>query len=168
MKEQLKSRLGLIIPVILVGILLDQLTKLWAVSALKGGPRYSYLFDTIRIAYAENTGAFLGLGTSLPPNVRFWMLTVTVGLFLFALLVYLFIGKHIDRISQLALSLIFVGGFSNFIDRAFNDGAVVDFLNMGIGGLRTGIFNVADVYIMIGAGLIIIGQWVFERQSKHE
>ena len=30
-----------------------------------------------------------------------------------------------------------------------------EFLNIGIGGLRTGIFNVADVAIMIGTGMLI-------------
>jgi signal peptidase II len=166
MKEQLKTRLITMVPVIGIGILLDQLTKVWAVAALKDGPRYSYLFDTIRIAYAENIGAFLGLGNSLDPHIRFLIFTALVGIFLFGLLIYLLISKQIDRISLLALSLIFAGGFSNFIDRATNEGAVVDFLNMGVGGLRTGIFNVADVYIMIGAGLVIFGQWWVERKQK--
>jgi signal peptidase II len=37
---------------------------------------------------------------------------------------------------------------------------------MGVGGLRTGIFNIADVYIMIGAGLVIFGQWWLDRKNK--
>ena len=168
MKEQFKARLGLIMPVVILGLVLDQLTKLWAVSELKGGPHYSFLFDTIRIGYAENHGAFLGLGNSLSPQTRFWILTVVVGLFLLCLLVYLLVSKQMDRLSQLALSLIFVGGFSNFIDRAMNNGAVVDFLNMGFNNVRTGIFNVADVFIMMGAALMILGQWAIERQRKSE
>lgn len=166
MQEQIKQRLWTILPVIGIGILLDQLTKVWAVASLKGGPRYSFLWDTTRIAYAENTGAFLGLGGTLDPQLRFWIFTALVGVFLFGLLIYLFIAKEMDKISLWAMSLIFAGGFSNFIDRAFNEGAVVDFLNMGIGGLRTGIFNVADVYIMIGAGLIILGPLWFDRRHK--
>jgi len=106
------------------------------------------------------------LGSNLSPQLRFLILTAIVGLFLLGLLVYLFVSKEMDRVTLSSLSLIFAGGFSNFIDRALNDGAVVDFLNMGIGGLRTGIFNIADVYIMIGAGLMIFGQWWIERQNK--
>jgi signal peptidase II len=166
MKEQLKTRLFTMVPVIGIGILLDQLTKIWAVAALQGGPRYSFLFDTLRIAYAENIGAFLGLGNSLDPHIRFLIFTALVGIFLFGLLIYLLIAKQIDTFSLWALSLIFAGGFSNFIDRATNEGAVVDFLNMGVGGLRTGIFNIADVYIMIGAGLVIFGQWWLDRKNK--
>ncbi len=166
MKEQIKARLWTMVPVIGLGILLDQLTKVWAIGALKDGPRYTYLFDTIRIAYAENIGAFLGLGNSLAPHLRFVIFTGLVGIFLLVLLIYLLVAKEMDKITLAALSLVFAGGFSNFIDRAMNEGAVVDFLNMGIGGLRTGIFNVADVYIMIGAGLMIAGQFVIERFNR--
>jgi signal peptidase II len=52
--------------------------------------------------------------------------------------------------------LIVGGGVSNLIDRLRYGGYVVDFLNVGIGSLRTGIFNVADMAIM--AGVII---WAF-------
>jgi len=58
-------------------------------------------------------------------------------------------------LSILALSLIFSGGLSNFYDRIANNGAVVDFLNIGIGSLRTGIFNVADIAIMLGVLLLV-------------
>jgi len=48
------------------------------------------------------------------------------------------------------------GGASNLIDRA-SRGHVVDFLNLGVGSLRTGIFNVADVAVLLGAVLIVVG-----------
>ena len=47
------------------------------------------------------------------------------------------------------------GGFSNLIDRLLNDGAVVDFVSVGVGNLRTGIFNLADGAIMLGAGILL-------------
>jgi signal peptidase II len=37
--------------------------------------------------------------------------------------------------------------------------SVVDFLNVGIGPLRTGIFNVADVAIMVGVGFSLLAQF---------
>jgi signal peptidase II len=46
------------------------------------------------------------------------------------------------------------GGIGNLLDRVFYDGRVIDFMNLGIGRLRTGIFNVADVYITIGILLL--------------
>ena len=54
-----------------------------------------------------------------------------------------------------ALVLFLAGGASNWIDRALQ-GSVVDFLNVGIGPLRTGIFNVADVGVMLGAFLLLL------------
>ena len=62
----------------------------------------------------------------------------------------------------IALALIAGGGVSNFIDRVLNNGCVVDFMHMdtGYGWLKTGIFNFADVAIMIGLGIMIVfGEW---------
>lgn len=166
MTLSLKNRLKILLPLMAITILIDQLSKIWAVSFLKSGPQFSYLSDSIRILYAENYGAFLGLGTSLDPTLRFWIFTALVGVFLTALLVYVLISKEMDKVSLVALTLVLAGGYSNFIDRALNNGGVVDFLNMGIGNLRTGIFNIADVYIMVGAGLMILGPMVFHKNAK--
>ena len=67
-----------------------------------------------------------------------------------ALLAYLFISKPQNPIVSVAIALIVGGGVSNLIDRLRYGGYVVDFLNVGIGSLRTGIFNVADMAIMVG------------------
>jgi signal peptidase II len=64
--------------------------------------------------------------------------------------------------TTVALSLIAGGGLSNLIDRIAYGGYVIDFLNIGLGGLRTGIFNIADVAIMVGAISLIV------RSLRHE
>lgn len=51
----------------------------------------------------------------------------------------------------LGISLVFAGGVGNLIDRIIHHGSVVDFINIGIGSFRTGIFNIADVAIMGGS-----------------
>ena len=56
------------------------------------------------------------------------------------------------------MAFFVAGGGSNLVDRALH-GAVVDFLNVGIGPLRTGIFNVADMAIMLGAALLVVEGW---------
>jgi signal peptidase II len=53
------------------------------------------------------------------------------------------------------LALIFAGGASNLLDRVAH-GSVIDFMNVGVGPLRTGIFNVADVAIMAGVALLLL------------
>lgn len=131
-------------------VLLDHLTKWWAVEALRPAPRLSYLGDTVRLQYSENPGAFLGMGSQLGPEVRFWLLTVAVGVLLVVVLAVLFAQRWMSRGEAVGLTLIAAGGFSNWIDRLLNDGVVIDFLNVGFGGLRTGIFNLADMAITGG------------------
>jgi signal peptidase II len=58
---------------------------------------------------------------------------------------------------------ILAGGLGNLIDRVTNHGQVTDFLNLGIGSLRTGIFNVADVAITGGALLLA---WLWWRDGQ--
>jgi signal peptidase II len=52
------------------------------------------------------------------------------------------------------LALYFAGGASNLVDRVMR-GSVIDFLNVGVGPLRTGIFNVADMAILLGVGIFL-------------
>lgn len=91
-------------------------------------------------------------------KLGFGLFVILVGAFLLGLLCYLLLNTQLNLPSLLALSLIFSGGISNFHDRVFNHGAVIDFLNIGVGSLRTGVFNVADIAIMIGVFMIIIVQ----------
>ena len=150
------SRLGIIFGLLLLTITVDQFTKNYAVNHLKYSPPQIYLQDTFRIQYAENTGAFLGWGSDWSPEIRFWVFTIAVGGLLALLIFYVIAERKMSAMQTVALALIAGGGVSNFVDRAMNDGRVVDFMNMGIDGLRTGIFNFADVFIMIGLGLIIL------------
>ena len=52
-------------------------------------------------------------------------------------------------------SFIVAGGMGNVLDRMMYHRHVTDFMNMGIGNLRTGIFNVADMYVCAGVGLMV-------------
>jgi signal peptidase II len=135
-------------------ILSDRMTKVWAVETLKGYPSQSYLGDSFRIIYAENEGAFLSLGSDLPENVRFWVLAIipilALGYFGFTL----FFNNEVGPWQRIAFAFIIAGGGSNIIDRIL-EGKVVDFLNIGIGDLRSGIFNIADMAIMAGLFLIL-------------
>lgn len=52
--------------------------------------------------------------------------------------------------------MIVGGGLANWLDRMLHDGAVTDFVSLGLGPLRTGIFNVADVAIVAGLLLLVL------------
>lgn len=140
--------------VALMTIACDRVTKHLATSALAGMPTRSFLADTIRLSYVENTGGFLGLGSELPVVVRTAVFTGATGLMLIALVV-LAVRRKWQGWSALGITLFVAGGTSNLVDRIAR-GSVVDFLNVGIGPLRTGVFNVADMAIMLGAVLFIV------------
>lgn len=148
------KRLLTIFSVTLSCIICDQGTKFLASKHLPKNETFSYLNDIIRITYTENMGAFLGLGHHLSEQARFWLLVVLVGAFLSGLFIYLVSKTNHNLVSLIALSLMFSGGISNFHDRVFNHGAVIDFLNIGLGSLRTGIFNVADIAIMLAVVML--------------
>jgi signal peptidase II len=134
----------------------DQATKQLAISQLRNEPTQTFLGGLFRLSFTENPGAFLGLGGSLSRPVQFWLLTAGVGLLLLFMLFYAVTSRRIGRLHIVAIALIAGGGVGNWIDRVMNDGRVVDFMNLGIGSVRTGIFNVADVAIMLGGGLLLL------------
>jgi signal peptidase II len=134
----------------------DRITKHVATTMLEGRPEQSFLADTIRIVYAENPGGFLSLGANLPPRSRTMVFTVVTFTALVALLVVAG-SRRWNRTATLGVALFVAGGVSNLFDR-LTHGSVVDFLNVGIGPLRTGIFNVADVAIMGGALLFLAAE----------
>src|SRR5262245_34186004 len=133
----------------------DRVTKHLAATKLAGNPARSYLSDTVRLEYVENPGAFLSLGAELPDWARTGLLTVgaTLGLVAVAVAAFKLRWRGTPFIGAI---LFLAGGGSNLVDR-ITRGAVVDFMNVGVGSLRTGIFNVADVALMTGAVLIVLG-----------
>jgi signal peptidase II len=136
-------------------LILDQWTKQLALAYVRGQPPRVYLDGLFRIEYAENSGAFLSLGAALSPELRFWIFVVAVGGFLAGAAWVLFRDRRLDRLTAFSLSIILGGGIGNLIDRSTRENhGVVDFLNVGIGNFRTGIFNIADMAIMLGVILL--------------
>lgn len=129
----------------------DQVTKQLAVAQLKGQPARTYWGGTVRLEYAENPGAFLGLGGQLPPAARWVMTVVCNGIMTAVIFMLLVARRQVSLATFAAAALLLAGAVGNLIDRMRCDGLVIDFLNLGVGPLRTGIFNVADVAITAGA-----------------
>ncbi len=151
----LAKRLTLLLAILVVCVGCDQATKRLAVLTLKNMPPLSFLGNTFRLEYAENSGAFLGLGATLPDLHRIALLIVFSSAVLIALAVFVVARRQVRPLAFFGYALIIAGGASNMIDRV-TVGAVVDFMNVGIGGLRTGIFNVADMAIMGGLFAVML------------
>jgi len=144
----------------------DQATKQLANATLKGAPMRSYLGDTFRLAWATNEGAFLSLGANLPDDLRFLILTVAVGLLLLGIVIFTAVSATLNNVQVAGYAMIAGGGLSNWVDRARNDGSVVDFMNLGIGRLRTGIFNIADLAIIAGILFLLYAGWKQDQAEK--
>ena len=135
----------------------DRVTKHYAVTTLAGMPGQSFLGDTVRLDYHENPGGFLSAGATWRPETRAAVFQVLNGLFLIGTLI-MAVYYQWSRLAAAGLLLFVAGGMSNLIDRIAM-GSVIDFLNIGIGSFRTGIFNVADVAIMAGVALLVAERW---------
>lgn len=136
----------------------DQATKALAVTHLSGKGTIDVVDGFFRLVYAENPGAFLGLGRSLADGLRSGLLVAGVAVMLLVVLGVL-VKSQMDRLAAFGLALVLAGGVGNLVDRVTRPGGrVVDFAQVGVsttwGTVRTGVFNVADLYIVAGALLV--------------
>ncbi|MBN1300476.1 MAG: signal peptidase II [Melioribacteraceae bacterium] len=157
-----------VITIILIACLLisDQLTKYLAVNYLKSGTSENFLFGLVQLVYAENSGAMLGLGDTLPAEVKFYLFTVAVTIVLILMLLYVIFKETPYSIRYLSMILIIGGGIGNLIDRLFNSGYVIDFIVLGTDSFHTGVFNFADFYVTIGVLAVFISSLLTKPQKK--
>ena len=148
------KRALLVFTLLLATVGCDQATKVLARDSLSYRST-SYLWDLLRLQHSENAGAFLSMGAGLENSTRFWIFTVGVSIFILGALWILIRKKDLDRWTTVSLTLLVGGGIGNLIDRV-TKGTVTDFLNVGIGELRTGIFNVADMAIVAGVLILFV------------
>ena len=138
----------------------DQLTKAMARATLASeSPRH---FGVLTLIYTTNAGAFLSIGSNLPPQVRAAIFSgiVTIALGIAALA--LFQGKVQSAADEVALAAIIAGGVGNLVDRLRFAGRVTDFLYLSAGPLHSGVFNVADMAITCGIVWLLLS-WGFTR-----
>lgn len=145
----------------LIGLLLlsttgcDQLTKKVAQAELMSAAPISLLNDVVRLEYAENPGAFLSIGEHLPRPILLVLSSLLFGFIIF-LLIRLSIQKRDVKLTTLiGLTLLAGGSLGNLSDRVLHNGVVVDFMSVGIGRVRSGIFNFADIAILIGVFMLM-------------
>jgi len=144
----------------------DQVTKQIVKEKLVEGVSTSYLHDTFRLVYVQNTGAMLNFGDSPPPKLSFWLLSIFPLVLLAALFIYsLRNAATMKPFQLLCFCLIFAGGIGNIIDRILFDRHVTDFLNVGLGNVRTGIFNVADLCVTCGVIGILIKRFSIPKKG---
>jgi len=146
--------------------LIDQSSKAWAVRRLRLGEQIALIPGFLNFAYAENTGVAFSMLDDHGASGR-WGLSV-VAMIAGALVIYFFwrTPRADDRILG-ALALLLAGIVGNVTDR-IRLGFVVDFIDVQFGSWHYPTFNVADMSIVIGAGLLIIDMFLSKRKQQAE
>jgi signal peptidase II len=155
-----KGRWLLFAAVAIAIVVADQLTKLWIDASFAAAPVHPVpgyatptpvIGDFVRIAKAYNTGGIFGLFGNTAPILALSS-TVVIGL----IVVYQWReGSRSAWPLSLGLGLLLGGAVGNFIDRV-RLGAVIDFVDMGIGDWRWYTFNVADAAISTSLVLFLL------------
>ena len=150
-----------IFPVVIV---LDLITKNWALAALGGGQRMELFFGYVPLTLAFNRGAAFGLSLGNDPRWFFIPVTILAMVLLSALLKQ---ADSRDWLRVVSVSLVISGAFGNLYDRIRWDRGVVDFIGpIDLGIMLWPIFNVADMAISCGAVLLAISFWREDREEQ--
>lgn len=153
---------------IVLNIVLDQLSKLWVRAEVMAGSRKELLGQYLSLHNVENKGAFLGLGSDFNPILKVMLLNVLPIVVLGFVLVHIFRNKSLDKASVIGFACIIGGGIANIYDRILY-GSVTDFLHIDLGGVfRTGIFNLADVSVMVGMGCLLLSSFKNRKKKTEE
>lgn len=144
--------------------MIDQTTKAWAIRRLRFGDDWAVIPGFLNFAYAQNTGvAFSFLDDH--GNAGRWGLSVVAGVAAILVLYYFWrVPRSHDRLLG-ALALLLAGILGNVTDR-MRLGFVVDFIDVQIGNWHYPTFNVADMAICVGAGLLILDMFFSRKDEK--
>ena len=137
-------------------VLTDVVTKALAHTLLVRHRPYPILGSVVQLVLVHNPGAAFGLYLGLYSR---WIFAAGAVLALVVLWRMAHTGPAGDRIRTLALGLIAGGAMGNLVNRVWSVPGVVDFLDVGVGSARWPTFNLADVAISIGAGLLVFVLW---------
>lgn len=134
--------------VALLGIVIDQYTKLLTVRNFELGESLPIWDGVFHLTYVLNEGAAFGVLEGRTGLLRSLSLLASLGLIIFALI------ARMTRWEQIGYGLILAGAFGNGIDRFLNEGRVVDFFHLVL--INFPVFNFADIFINLGLITILI------------
>ena len=160
-----KLRVALLAGILLCTVGCDQTSKHLARTVLSHERSVALPGRVVEFQLADNPGSFLSVGALLPNPARFVVFTIGVGVGLTVLAAYLAGCARISARRFFSLALVLAGGMGNLLDRVLRDGLVTDFAVIRIGPFHTGVFNFADVLIVIGAGVMA---WTFRKGNPSD
>ncbi len=141
--------------IVFLNIGLDQFSKWIARFTIIENETFSILKGIIVFIKAENIGAALGIGAGLPSMLKVFYLQLLPIAILFFLLRMILIDKELSKLIIVGVAIAIGGAFGNILDRILY-GSVTDFIQFNVGTYTSGIFNVADISVVIGIFIVII------------
>lgn len=145
--------------IIVIGIFLDQLTKFLVSKYMVIYQSIPLIKNFLHITYTTNDGAAFGMMDA--PGQR-WIFIVISTLAILAFAAYLYLGHAENMLYGVSIAMVVSGGIGNMIDRLGfgfyvnpnGMGEVIDFIDFC--GIWNAIFNGADSFVCVGAGLLIL------------
>lgn len=159
-------RTSCILIIIMLNAGCDQISKHIARENLTYNHYVSVIGQKLVLIKTENSGAFLSMGDSMTGALKFLTLFLIPSVALLFGIYFLVRHKHLPRLLVIGICFVIGGGIGNLTDRLLY-GSVTDFLHMNFYGFRTGVFNLADVSIMMGMGLILINMFLKQYKVRH-
>ena len=150
--NQLLRNLFLLI-ILFANISCDQISKGIVRQKMEYHLPITFLKQHLTLIKVENTGAFLSAGSALPESLKIILLKVIPVLALCFALIYVLRAKNLSVITAAGICFFIGGGIGNIYDRILY-GSVTDFAHIDFIIFQTGIFNMADVSIVVGMMLI--------------
>jgi signal peptidase II len=156
MFENKSFRNIIILLIVIANIGCDQISKKIVRESVSPGDRIELINQNFLLMSVENNGAFLSVFSNASPLVKKITLLGLPTIMLIGVLFYLFSESKLPKVALIGWSFVIGGGIGNMYDR-IKFGSVTDFLFIDLGGIfRTGVFNMADVSIMVGMGFLIL------------
>jgi signal peptidase II len=149
------TRLAVLLMTMLGCVGCDQVSKSLVRAELQPGRSISLFGGALLLERAENSGAFLSAGESLSAGTREALFTVGGTALVLGAIAWAVFSRRLRLSGMIGAGLICGGGIGNLIDRFCHNGYVTDFLNVGVGAVRTGIFNIADFLLLLGLALAV-------------
>lgn len=155
----------LIVVTLTVNVGCDQISKAMVRNRIDENEQISVVNPYFTLMRVENEGAFLSLGDSLPKMARFILLALFPLAVLGFGIGYLFLKRNISKSVLLGFAFVIGGGMGNLYDRLVY-GSVTDFMHMDFVIFKTGIFNMADVSIMTGIAIVLLGSFLGKQKDR--
>lgn len=145
---------------VLLLIFIDQSTKIWAVSALKGAQAIDFIPKILEFLYVENRGIAFGMlkGKSM------FIIPLTLVILLVCIYFVIFYFKRRKHLAVTGLVMILAGAIGNLVDK-IRLGYVVDFIHTTF--VEFPVFNMADIFICTGAGLFALFILFFDKEEEN-